>query len=57
VFNLGDPLRDQRKAVLPQFQQLAAQSFCMGCQHSCRDESCGFISTAADDADCMATSG
>jgi hypothetical protein len=57
MFDLGDPLRDQRKAELPQRQQLAAQSFCMGCQHSRRDEACGLIPIAADNADCMATSG
>jgi hypothetical protein len=57
VFDLGDPLWDQRKAVLPQRQQLAAQSFCVGCQHSRRHEACGFIPIAADHADCMATTG
>jgi len=27
------------------------------CEHARRDEACGFIPIAADDADCIATSG
>ena len=57
VFDLGDPLRDQRKTPLPQCQQLAAEPLCVGSQHAGCDEACGFIPIAADHADCMTTSG